>query len=134
MSMLRLIFAGQVKRAEAKQAGAKPVLELSICRQHKAKTGEEPTYTWARITVWEPQPWQIERAVVGSMVAGCGDVQLRGYVKKDGTHDRSLDVRCTSFDLEVQGDGQAREETPAPVQRAPSKPGASGDFDQEPHF
>jgi single-stranded DNA-binding protein len=108
MSILRLIFAGQVKRAEAKQAGAKQVLELSICKTHKAKTGEiDPTYTWARITVWEPQPWQIERAVVSSMVAGIGDAQLRSYTKKDGTSDRSLEVRCTSFDLEVQGDGQA---------------------------
>jgi single-stranded DNA-binding protein len=131
MSLMRLIFAGQIKRAEAKQAGAKPVLELSICRQHKAKTGEEPTYTWARITVWEPQPWQIERATVGSMVAGCGDVQLRGYVKKDGTADRSLEVRCSSFDLEVQGDGQAAE---ASAPRAQARPAAATVGDDEPPF
>lgn len=102
MTLLRMFFSGQIKKAEHREAGGKPLVEVSICRKHKGRNGAEDSYTWAKVTIWEPADFQVARFVKGSLISGSGDVQLRGYTAKDGTKAHSLEVRCSSYDVEVE--------------------------------
>lgn len=102
MTLMRMFFSGQIKKAEHREAGGKPLVEVSLCKKHKGRNGAEDSYTWARLTIWEPAEFQVPRLVKGSIISGSGDVQLRSYVAKDGTKAHSLELRCTSYDIEVE--------------------------------
>lgn len=114
MTIMRLQFAGTIMKCEHRQAGSKPICEVSLCKKKKGKDGEEDTYTWVRITLWEPKDFQASKLVKGNFIAGSGDAELRGY-EKDGVKRQSLEVRCSSFDIEVT-DGvprtSAQQDTP----------------------
>ncbi len=130
MSLLKLLFAGEIKKIEMRQVGARSLAEVSVCKKNRTKEGDEESYTWANITIWGPFPdWMGPKLVKGAMIAGSGDATLRSYLK-DGVKRQSLDVNCQSMDVEVSG-GAPREAQHEPTQRAeprvdnkmtPSKP------------
>jgi single-stranded DNA-binding protein len=120
VTLLRISFAGEIKKAEHKTAGDKPLVEASICRKHKGRNGAEDTYTWLRVTIWQPADFQAPKLVKGAFIAGTGDVELRSYVDKDGKPGKSLECRCTSFDVEVT-EGRPQEQS-GPIAHHAAKP------------
>lgn len=133
MTLLRVNFAGSIMKAEHKQAGSKPICEVSVCKKHKGRNGAEDTYTWLRVTLWEPATFQVDKLVKGNFIAGSGDLQLRSYVDKAGAKGHSLECRSTSFDVEVSGAGDAPEPAAAaaPVRSVP-RANSSGVVDEIP--
>lgn len=107
MTILRINFAGNIMKAEHKRASDKPLCEVSLCKRHKGRNGAEDTFTWLRVTIWEPAEFQMPKLVKGSFIAGSGDAQLRSYVGKDDTKGTSLECRSTSFDIEVSDGASA---------------------------
>lgn len=116
MTVMRMFVAGEIKRAELKNAGAKPLLEISLCRKHKGREGAEDTFSWVRATIWEPPQFMMDKAVKGAFFAGSGDYQLRSYDDKEGVKKYSAELRCSSFDCEISGgsgDKPMQEASPA---------------------
>jgi single-stranded DNA-binding protein len=135
-------FAGEIKKAEHKMAGDKPLCEVSLCRKHKGSNGAEATFTWLRVCLWQPAEFQTGKLVKGAFIAGSGDVELRSYTAKDGTKGHSLECRCTSFDVEVT-EGRPQEQTgpiashaakPVDSQAKRAAPTGGGYDDSEPPF
>lgn len=100
MTTFRLNFAGFVTKAEHRNAGSKPIIELSICKKNKVKEGEPDAYTWIKVTCWDAPQFLADKLVKGAFVAGSGDMTLRSYTNKDGAKAVSCEVRCTGWDLE----------------------------------
>jgi len=113
VTIMRLTFAGTITKAEPKMAGDKPIVEVSLCKKHKSK-GED-TFTWIRVTIWQPAEFQVAKLAKGNFIAGQGDVQLRSY-EHNGEKRSSLEVRCTSFDVEVCAQEVRGETAQAPAQ------------------
>jgi single-stranded DNA-binding protein len=106
MTIMRVSFAGTIMKAEHKQAGTKPICEVSLCKKHKGRNGAEDSFTWLRVSLWEPAEFQVAKLVKGNFIAGSGDLQLRSFEHK-GEKRQSLECRCTSFDVEVSDGGKA---------------------------
>lgn len=123
MSLMRMMFSGEVKKVEHRQAAGKPLIEASICKKNRLREGEEESYTWLNLTIWGPFPdWMLPRMVKGAMIAGIGEFTLRSYVK-DGVKQKSADVNCQSFDVEVSDESPRQSATVQhePTQRAEPK-------------
>lgn len=136
MTIMRIHFAGQIMKAEHKQAGPKNICDVSLCKKHKGRDGGEDTFTWLRATIWEPPEWMAPRLVKGSFIAGSGELQLRSFEHK-GEKRQSLECRCTSFDIEVSdgaqtGATQKPQDTPT-VAKAKERQAAQ-EADGEPPF
>ncbi len=129
MTVLRLSFAGQIKKAEHRTAAGKSLVEVSICKKNRTKQGEPEAFTWVRVTVWEPAEFQAPRLIKGSFIAGTGDLTARTYDGKDGKA-TSLEVSCRSFDVEVS-DGAEQQAAPAPRQTRPT-PAAQSETEEPP--
>lgn len=127
MPTMRLSFSGEVRKPQVKQIGQDQAVEFQLMRKNYGKKDEEATFTWIRVTVFKPQPWQIQQCAEGKFVAGSGEFTLRSYINKDGAKAQSAEVRCQSFDL----DGPRTEErteaaaAPAPAPRPAIGGGAS---------
>jgi single-stranded DNA-binding protein len=130
MTILRLAFAGVVKKAEHRTAAGKSLVEVSICKKNRTKQGEPDAFTWIRVTLWEPAEFQAPKLVKGSFIAGTGDLTARSYEGKDGKA-VSLEVSCRSFDVEVS-DGAPAESAPAPRPTRPAQ--AAQSETEEPPF
>jgi len=116
MSLFRLDFSGDIRKSETKNLGGKQMVEIQLCRKNFGK--EEPaTFTWIRVAIWEPKEWQLAQLQTGKFISGSGELTARSYVAKDGGKGVSLDVRCTSFDI----DG-ARTDAPAAKPQEASAP------------
>jgi hypothetical protein len=113
--MLKLQFSGQIKKAQVRQAGTKTVAEVQLCKKVSGKDGAEDSFTWIKVTIWDPKDWQIAKLVAGAYISGCGDFQLRSYVKSDQTKGVSAEIRCSSFDID-QPDDRASTERAEPAQ------------------
>ena len=129
MTIMRLTFAGTITKAEPKMAGDKPIVEVSLCKKHKSK-GED-TFTWIRVTIWQPAEFQVAKLVKGNFIAGHGDVQLRSY-EHNGEKRSSLEVRCTSFDVEVAAQEVRGETAAAAPSRSPLSTPSSAPVDEPP--
>lgn len=133
MTVFRLAFAGQIKKVEHRTAGDKPLAEVSVCRKNRGRQGEPEAFTWVRVTIWEPADFQVAKLVKGAFVAGTGDMSARSFDGKDGAKMHSIEVRCSSFDVEVS-DGAAEEGTAPAPRRAPAAKPAPATTDDEPPF
>ena len=102
MSLFKLQFAGEARKVQSRMAADKQVIEFQLCKKDKGRNGAEDAFTWARVTLWQPAQFQLDKIVDGIMVAGCGDFSLRSY-EKDGVKRQSAEVRCSSFDVEIGG-------------------------------
>jgi single-stranded DNA-binding protein len=124
MPNLRLQFSGEARKVERKTIGGKAAVQIQLCKKNYAKQGDEATFTWITIMVWEPKEFQDFRE--GGFVAGSGEFTLRSY-EKDGQKRQSAEVRCTSFDIETPRPGEraapaaAPLPVPAPGPRIPAK-------------
>jgi single-stranded DNA-binding protein len=119
MPNLRLQFSGEARKVEHKTIGGKAAVEIQLCKKNYAKQGDEPSFTWVRVMVWEPKEFQTFRE--GGFVAGSGEFTVRSYTDKDGNKKQSAEVRCTSFDIETPRPQEAGSE-PAPVAKAAARP------------
>ncbi len=136
MPNLRLQFSGEARKVELKTIGDKPAVQIQLCKKNYAKKGDEPTFTWITVLVWEPKEFQT--FVEGGFVAGSGEFTMRSYTDKDGNKRQSAEVRCTSFDVETPRHADAPAMAPAPTPRKPD-PVRRGDLgggasDNEPPF
>lgn len=119
MPLLRLSFSGEARKVEHKTIGGKPAVEIQLCKKNYTKQGDEPSFTWVRVTVWEPKEFQ--QFHEGGFVSGSGELSVRSYADKDGNKKQSIEVRCTSFDVETpRGVEAAPVAAPAPRRPAPS--------------
>lgn len=107
MPQMRLSFSGEVRKPQPKTIGGKQCVEFQIMKKNYTKDGEEATFTWIRVTVFDAKPWQIEQCQEGKFVAGSGEFTMRGYTDKDGNKRQSAEVRCNSFDLDGPRTGDA---------------------------
>jgi single-stranded DNA-binding protein len=121
--MFKLLFSGEIKKADLKSINGKAMVELSICKKNKTKEGEEASFTWIKCAVWDCPEWLAPKLVKGTFVAGCGDFTLRSYPAKDGTKGVSADVRCSGYDITVADDGKRGEaaQTYTPTTRSEPK-------------
>ncbi len=125
MTILRIAFAGEIKKADHKQINGKAMVEVSLCKKHKGRNGAEDSFTWIRVAIWEPAEFQLAKLTKGTFIAGSGDFQHRSY-EKDGKTGHSCDVRCTSFDVEIGGS--------VTESGAVKRPAAAAPLDDEPAF
>lgn len=135
MTILKLQFAGEIKKAEHKTAAGKQLVEVSLCKANRKKEGEQDTFTWIRVSIWEPADFQAPKLIKGSFIAGSGDMTHRSYMK-DGQKGHAIELSCRSFDIEVS-DGSARSNAPAAAPAsAPRRPAppAPSTGDDEPPF
>ncbi len=100
MTILRIQFAGVIKKAEMKTVAGKSLAEVSICKKQKGRNGGEDTFAWLRICIWEPATFQLPQLAKGAFIAGSGEFSLRSY-EKDGVKHTSAECRCSSFDVEI---------------------------------
>lgn len=124
MSVFRMTFAAPVTKVEFKTVGDKALAEVSVCKKNRAKEGQEPTFSWLRISVWQPPAWMSAKLVKGAMIAGTGEFTLRSY-EKDGQKRQSAEVNCQSFDVEVSGGATDSDAALAPASAAPQRPAPS---------
>ena len=114
MTIARLTFAGQIKRAEWRTVGDKQLCEVSICKKRRTKQGEEEAFDWYRINIWSPAEFQTPKLVKGNFIAGSGEFATSSYVSnKDQQKHTTLEVKCQSFDVEIDGNAAAEPAKPA---------------------
>jgi hypothetical protein len=133
--MLRLQFSGEIRKCEHKTLGGKPMVELQICKKNYAKQGDEPSFTWIRVAVWEPKEFQHFHE--GGFVAGSGEFSMRSFLNKDGVKQQSAEVRCGSFDVETPRiTGVVNADRPVPTNPSPKPrvPAAAADDHNSPPF
>lgn len=128
-----LSFSGIVKKPQVKQVGDKQVLEFQVCRKNYGKSDAEATFTWVRVSVFGPQPRQIEQAYDGAFITGSGEFTLRSY-EKDGVKRQSAEVRCTSFDIDSPKPEPVVVMDDPPPKPAPRKPSPVADDGSGPPF
>lgn len=135
MTIARLTFSGSIKKVEHKNVGGKALAEVSICKKQKGRNGAEDTFLWVRVNCWEPAEFQISKLVKGAFIAGTGDLSTRAFTDSAGKNQVSLEVRCGSFDFEVEAvtESTAPVATSAPAPRRPA-PVATAIGDDEPPF
>ncbi len=122
MTTYRLHFCGKIMKSDSRMAGDKPIIELSICKKNTTKQGEEPTFSWIRVTIWQPPEWITSKAIKGAFISGSGEFSMRSY-EKDGVKHTNAEVRCGSYDCEIAGDDREQAQAPAPVApKAHAKP------------
>jgi len=135
MSRFNMNFSGEIRKIEHKRAGEKNIAEIQICKKNYAPKETEATFTWLKITLWEPKEFQMDSLVQGSFVAGSGEFSLRSYNKSDGTRGTSCEVRCNSMDLDVSrppAQAQAEAEPVKPAMVKPRIPAATAGNDEPP--
>ncbi len=120
--MMKMLFSGEIKKAETKSINGKPMVEISVCKKNKTKDGEEPSFTWLRASVWDCPDWLAPRLVKGVFVSGCGDFTLRSYTDKDGNKAVSADVRCSGYDISVPDDRPKQSAAPATATHTRTEP------------
>lgn len=99
MTRFNLQFSGECRKVEYKQLGESNVAVLNLCRKNYTKADVEPTFTWVKVTVRDPKEFQ--KFTDGAFVSGSGEMTMSSYTAKDGTKKHSIEVRCSSFDIEV---------------------------------
>ena len=136
MTILRLSFAGQIKKADHKTAAGKPLVEVSICKKNRTKQDEKDAFTWVRIALWEPAEFQVGKLVKGAFIAGTGELTLRGYKDNDGAKAVSMEVSCRSFDVEVLSSEATQPTRPEPSSEKSSRQttASTDDSSSEPPF
>jgi single-stranded DNA-binding protein len=135
MTILKLQFAGKISKAEHRKAGDKPICEVSICKKVPARGQDAERFDWVRVTIWQPPEWAVQRLVKGNYISGSGDLALRPY-EKEGVKKYNMEVRCNSFDFEVEELAERTADHAPDIAPAPRRPvavaGASAGDDEPP--
>ncbi len=77
MTSMRMNFSGDVRKPTTKDIGGKPAIEFQLMKKNYAPAGQEATFTWIRVTVFDCKPWQVKQCEEGKFVAGSGEFTLR---------------------------------------------------------
>ena len=135
MTILKLQFAGKISKAEHRTAGDKPICEVSICKKVPARGKDEERFDWVKVTIWSPPEWAVKRLAKGNYISGSGDLALRPY-EKDGVKKYSMEVRCNSFDFEVEEMAERTHDAAPDIAPAQKRPAAvaGGNDDSNPPF
>ena len=130
MPQFKLMFSGDIRKVEHRQAGAKQITEVQMCRKNYTKEGEEPTFTWIKATIWEPREWQLQGLQVGKYISGVGEFTMRSF-EKDGVKRQAAEIRVSSMDLDVPkpSEGHAPSAPVAPPAPRIPAPGPAGSDD-----
>jgi single-stranded DNA-binding protein len=135
MTILKLQFSGRIHKADHKTAGDKQICEVSICKKVPARGKYEERFDWVRVTIWGPPEWAVPKLAKGNYISGSGDMTMLPY-EKDGVKKYTLEVRCGSYDFEVEAlAGRAADDSdvaPAPRRPAAVAQGASASDDEPP--
>ena len=98
-----LSITGRLGRdPDLRDAGGKPVLELSVAVNHRAKQNGawSDVATWFRATVWGARASSLATLLhKGDRVAVSGDLEPREYRAKDGAAKLSLELANASVYL-----------------------------------
>jgi hypothetical protein len=129
MPIMRMQFSGEARKVAHKTIGGKSAVEIQLCKKNYAPAGQEATFTWLTITVWEPKEFQHFHD--GGFVSGSGEFSVRSYTDKDGNKKQSNEVRCTSFDIETPRHVEATQMKDAPT-RVPAKSNPADDTNSPP--
>lgn len=134
MSNFRLQFSGEIKKFREFQMGAKNAVELQLMKKNYTPKDQEASFTWIKVLVIDPKPFQLGWMNEGQFIAGSGEMSLTSFVGKDDQKKHTVEVRCSSFDIDAPYTGE--KEAPAPRQTAPRKPAPANDDDdgQSPPF
>lgn len=111
--MIKIMFAGTIRKVNVKNIGTDQILEFSLCKKNHTKPGAEATFTWLAISVYKPPQWLLDKAHNDAFCSGVGDFTLRSY-EKDGTKRQSAEVRCDSFSIDI-ADSSAPVPVPVPA-------------------
>ena len=135
MTVAKLTIIGQIKGVKYRSAGETPVCELSVCKKRYAKQGEEPSYDWFRVNIWGKLPeFMAKKMAKDNFIGAVGQFGTRDWTDKDGNKKTQMEVKCQSFDVEVDGPNVAEgEQQAAPGPRRPAAPsGGGGGMDDAP--
>lgn len=134
MTIAKLTIAGKIHGVKHRMAGETPVCEVSVCKKRYAKQGEEPSYDWFRINIWGKLPdFLAAKLAKDNHIAACGDFGTRDWTDKEGNKKVQMEVKCQSFDVEVEG--VAQETAPPAEPPKPKRPAApTADPPDEPPF
>jgi single-strand DNA-binding protein len=136
MTVANITIIGQIKGVKHRMAGDSPVCELSVCKKRYAKDkNETPTFDWFRINVWGKLPeFMAKKMAKDNFIGAVGQFGTRDWTDKDGNKKTQMEVKCQSFDVEVDGPNVAEgEQQAAPAPRRPAAPAADVD-DSSPPF
>ena len=126
----RLLFSGEIKKPNLRQAAGKDVLEFSLCQKNYSREGVAPTFTWVNVVIWEPKQFLIDQAVVGAFVSGIGKMELGSY-EKDGAKIPKITVKASGFDVDFARAGAHREDSANDIAPASSRPALGSGSDEE---
>ncbi len=112
-----MTFSGKIGKVDVRTFGDKRVLQIKMCKKNYTKIGQESTWTWLSISIWNPPEDLVRGAAKGVVATGSGDFEMRSY-EKDGSKNHSADVRCFPADISLTGEAMP-EPTPAPRVHAP---------------
>ena len=106
--MKTIVIAGNVGKAELKQAGGSDLLRFSVAVNGRAKVDGawEKTTTWFECSMWGKRAAAIGSYVTkGTKVAVSGDLTVREYVSGSGEKRSSLDVNVSELTLQGGSSG-----------------------------
>lgn len=132
MTVAKLTIIGQIKGVKFRSAGETPVCELSVCKKRYAKQGEEASYDWFRVNVWGKLPdFMAKKIAKDNFIGACGDFSTRDWTNAQGEKKTQMEVKCQSFDVEIDGPHTAESPVKSREQAeaqpaAPRRPAAVG--------
>jgi len=134
MSNFRLTFSGEIKKCREFSMGTKPAFDLQLMKKNYAPQGAEASFTWIKVLVVDPKDFQRAWLVEGGFIAGSGEMSLKSFVKKDETKGSSIEVRCSSFDIDAPYSGVDFKTKADPAAAAPKRHVPAPVTDDEPPF
>ena len=135
MSSFKLFFSGDVRKPAIKDISGKKAVEFQLMKKNYVKQGDEATFTWIRVTLFDAKDWQLIQCQEGKFVSGCGDFSLRSFIDKEGIKKQSVEIRCNSFDLDApRADVANADAIPAKVAHRSVVPAKVDNEDSPPPF
>ena len=99
---MRLTFSGEVRKPVVREHEGKSILSFQMMKKNYNKDkSADVAYTWLNITVFDVKPFQLQQFTERAFVTGGGEFTMRSYVDKDGAKRQSVDVRCSSMDVDA---------------------------------
>lgn len=105
MTQFKLQFSGEIKKSREFNMGTKHAFELQLMKKNYAPQGAEPSWTWIKVMVVDPKDFQKDWFTEGKFIAGSGELSLKSYINKDVVKQQSIEIRCSSYDIDAPYSG-----------------------------
>lgn len=115
MTRFKLQFSGEIKKSREFNMGAKPAFELQLMKKNYTPQGAEPSWTWIKVMVVDPKDFQEDWFTEGKFIAGSGELSLKSYINKELVKQQSIEIRCSSYDIDAPYSGALQQAEPASV-------------------